>query len=156
METQHINVDLQPDYVRLDIKGRITQLTIPENILVEKSKVQRSTTTGVLQLTMPKAELTAIQAQQLRIQRRLEQREQERKLRELEKQQQEAKEQAEKEQKAMTATRMAKAEDYDNQDFVIREAELEEEKQKRLAAKKKKFEEEFVIDFDIDEVPPLE
>ena len=62
METQHINVDLQPDYVRLDIKGRITQLTIPENILVEKSKVQRSTTTGVLQLTMPKAELTAIQA----------------------------------------------------------------------------------------------
>ena len=48
LETQHINVDLQPDYVRLDIKGRITQLTHPENILVEKSKVQRSTTTGVL------------------------------------------------------------------------------------------------------------
>lgn len=56
----------------------------------------------------------------------------------------------------MTATRMAKVEDYEKKDFVIRETELEEEKQKRLAAKKKKFEEEFVIDFDIDEVPPLE
>jgi hypothetical protein len=74
----------------------------------------------------------------------------------LEKQQKEAKDQAEKEQKASTATRMAKAEDYDKKDFLIREAELDEEKQKRLAAKKKKFEEEFVIDFDIDEVPPLE
>jgi hypothetical protein len=56
----------------------------------------------------------------------------------------------------MTATRMAKAEDYDQKDFLIREAELDNEKEKRLAAKKKKFDEEFVIDFDIDEVPPLE
>lgn len=39
MDTQHINVDLNPDYLRLDIKGRFTQLSIPENILVEKSKV---------------------------------------------------------------------------------------------------------------------
>jgi hypothetical protein len=51
---------LNPDYVRLDIKDRITQLSIPENILVEKSKVQRSTTTGVLQLTMPKMALDAV------------------------------------------------------------------------------------------------
>jgi len=48
MDTSAINVDLQPNYVRLDIKGRITQLSIPEDILVEKSKVQRSTTTGCL------------------------------------------------------------------------------------------------------------
>ena len=63
MDTSAINCDLQPDYIRLDIKGRITQLSIPEEILVEKSKVQRSTTTGWLQLTMPKAQLTKIEAQ---------------------------------------------------------------------------------------------
>lgn len=34
-----MNVDLNPDYVRLDIKERITQLSLPENVLVEKSKV---------------------------------------------------------------------------------------------------------------------
>jgi len=63
MDTANIDVDLQPEYVRLDIKGRITQLSIPEEVIVEKSKVQRSTTTGVLQLTMPKAQITKIEAQ---------------------------------------------------------------------------------------------
>lgn len=48
MDTSHINVDLNPNYIRLNIKERYTQLSIPEDILVEKSKVQRSTTTGVL------------------------------------------------------------------------------------------------------------
>jgi hypothetical protein len=60
METNMIVVDLHPDYCRFDIKGRITQLTHPEFIIVEKSKVQRSTTTGILQLTMPKEKYTAI------------------------------------------------------------------------------------------------
>ena len=60
LETASIGVDLQPNYVRLDIKGRITQLSIPEDILVEKSKIQRSMTTGVLQLTMPKAQFDKI------------------------------------------------------------------------------------------------
>lgn len=63
---------------------------------MEKSKVQRSTTTGVLCLTMPKANITDIEAQQMRIQRRLEQREHARKLRDLEKQQEIAQEAAEK------------------------------------------------------------
>ena len=83
-------MDLHPDFVRLDIKGRITQLAHPEFIIVEKSAVQRSTTTGVLQLTMPKEQFSEIQAQNMRIQRRLEQREHERKLRELEKKQEAA------------------------------------------------------------------
>lgn len=42
MDTNSLNVDLHPDYVRCDIKGKITQLLIPEDILVEQSKVQRS------------------------------------------------------------------------------------------------------------------
>jgi hypothetical protein len=33
---------------------------------------------------------------------------------------------------------------------------LDDEKKKRLDERKKKFYEEFKIDFDIDEVPPLE
>lgn len=39
MDTNSLNVDLQPEYVRCDIKGKITQLLIPEEILVEKSLV---------------------------------------------------------------------------------------------------------------------
>jgi len=39
MDTSAIDVDLQPNYLRLDIKGRITQLSHPEDILVEKSKI---------------------------------------------------------------------------------------------------------------------
>jgi protein TilB len=35
MDTNSLNVDLHPDYVRCDIKGKITQLVIPEEILVE-------------------------------------------------------------------------------------------------------------------------
>ena len=51
---------------------------------------------------------------------------------------------------------MAPAEDYDNNQFIIRAAETDEEKKKRLEAKKEKFYKEFKPDFDIDEVPPLE
>ena len=58
--------------------------------------------------------------------------------------------------KAQTATRMAKVEDYEKKDFLIRETELEQEREERLAAKKKKFMEEFKPDFDLDEVPDLE
>ena len=39
MDTALINVDLQPTYLRLDIKGRVTQLSIPEDVIAEKSKV---------------------------------------------------------------------------------------------------------------------
>ena len=37
MDTSMLNVDLQPTYVRVDVKGKITQLCMPEEILVEKS-----------------------------------------------------------------------------------------------------------------------
>eukprot|EP01022_Parablepharisma_sp_SALTPOND_P020009 TRINITY_DN3522_c0_g1_i1.p1 TRINITY_DN3522_c0_g1~~TRINITY_DN3522_c0_g1_i1.p1 ORF type:complete len:340 (+),score=47.95 TRINITY_DN3522_c0_g1_i1:786-1805(+) len=54
LDTSLINVDLNPMYVRMDIKGKITQLKLSEEIIVGKSKVQRSTTTGALQLVCPK------------------------------------------------------------------------------------------------------
>lgn len=76
MDTSLVNVDLNPLYVRVDIKGKITQLKFEEEILVDQSKVQRSTTTGVLKITMPKANISEIQARQMR----LTQKEQEKKL----------------------------------------------------------------------------
>lgn len=100
---------------------------------------------------MPKANITDIEARQMRVKRRIEQREKEKKLRELEKQQQLAKEEAERAKK-----QLAKAEEYENNQFIIREAETDEEKRKRLEAKKQKFYDEFQPDFDLDEVPPLE
>lgn len=106
---------------------------------------------------MPKANLTQIEAQKLRIQRRLEQKENERKIRELEKQQQLAIEK--KEQEEEKVTKLKKPENYDSKNFIIREWETDEEKRQRLDAKKQKeqkFMEQFEPDFDLDEVPPLE
>ena len=82
-----------------------------------------------------------------------------RKLRDLEKTLEEARidaEVIEEEKEGVRSNKFAKPEDYDNTNFVIREAELASEKKKREDAKKKKFYEEFKPDFDIDEVPPLE
>ena len=72
METAQIECDLHPDYVRINVKGKVTQLAHPEFIQVEKSQVQRSQTTGVLQLTMPKEKYDDIAAQNMRIQKRME------------------------------------------------------------------------------------
>ena len=60
METSLIDVDLHPAYVRIDIKGKITQLRFPCEIVVERSKVTRSQTTGSLQITMPKLQKTLV------------------------------------------------------------------------------------------------
>lgn len=97
---------------------------------MEKSKLQRSTTTGVLCLTMPKSNITTLEAQQLRIKRRLEQREHERKLRALEKQQEVATEDAEKLQadEAGRAAAKDKLTALDSKNFLIREEELDHEK----------------------------
>jgi len=52
--------------------------------------------------------------------------------------------------------KLARPDDYDNTKFIIREAELADEKARKDEEKKKKFYEEFKPDFDLDEVPPLE
>ena len=63
MTTDSLNVDLQPTYCRVDIKGKITQIRFDEEILTERSTVQRSTTTGWLCITMPKADYDELRAQ---------------------------------------------------------------------------------------------
>ena len=84
MDTSLVNVDLHPVYVRLDIKGKITQLKFDEEILVDKSKIQRSQTTGSLLLTMPKASISEVEARNMRLHKLKEEKDQEDKLKALE------------------------------------------------------------------------
>ena len=60
MDTSMLNVDLQPTFVRVDVKGKVTQIRFDEEILVERSQVQRSQTTGWLCITMPRANIDEI------------------------------------------------------------------------------------------------
>ena len=53
LDTSQIKVDLNPNYVRVDVKGKITQWRFENDIIVEKATVQRSTTTGVLEIKAP-------------------------------------------------------------------------------------------------------
>ena len=85
METGSLNVDLQPEYVRCTIKDKVTQLMLPEEILVEKSQVQRSTTTGALVVTCPKANFDELVAKDKRYAELREEREKKKKLEELNK-----------------------------------------------------------------------
>ncbi|KAF7283499.1 hypothetical protein GWI33_000395 [Rhynchophorus ferrugineus] len=54
LDTNLIDIDLQPIYVKLTIKGKIFQIVFPEEIHVEKSTALRSQTTGHLVLKLPK------------------------------------------------------------------------------------------------------
>jgi protein TilB len=53
LDVSQIKVDLNPQYVRVDVKGKITQLRFDREIIVEKSTIQRSTTTGHLLIKAP-------------------------------------------------------------------------------------------------------
>ncbi|XP_011638328.1 protein tilB homolog [Pogonomyrmex barbatus] len=52
LDTSYIDVDVNPTYVRVIIKGKILQLTLPCEVSIERSNVQRNTTTGSLVVTM--------------------------------------------------------------------------------------------------------
>lgn len=54
LDTSQIDVDLNPTYVRICVKGKVLQLTFPCEIVVHDSEAKRSQTTGSLQLVMPK------------------------------------------------------------------------------------------------------
>jgi len=84
MDTSLVDVDLQPTFVRCDVKGKITQLKFPDEILVEKSTVQRSLCTGKLSITCPKADITEIEARAMRMEKRQELMDKNSKLRDLE------------------------------------------------------------------------
>ncbi len=51
-----MDVDLDPWYVRVDVKGKITQLKFSYEIITSKASVQRSQTTGHLVIKAPLVE----------------------------------------------------------------------------------------------------
>lgn len=55
MDTNLIDVDLQPIYVKITIKGKVFQIVFPEEVAVDRSVAQRSQTTGHLVLKLPKS-----------------------------------------------------------------------------------------------------
>uniref|UniRef100_A0A2K5UBU6 Leucine-rich repeat-containing protein 6 n=1 Tax=Macaca fascicularis TaxID=9541 RepID=A0A2K5UBU6_MACFA len=54
MDTSLINVDVQPTYVRVMIKGKPFQLVLPAEVKPDSSSAKRSQTTGHLVICMPK------------------------------------------------------------------------------------------------------
>ncbi|XP_059060627.1 protein tilB [Achroia grisella] len=55
LDTSLVDIDIQPNYVRVVIKGKVFQLHLPEDVDTTNSTAQRSQTTGHLLVTMPKA-----------------------------------------------------------------------------------------------------
>ncbi|XP_045717268.1 dynein axonemal assembly factor 11 [Phyllostomus hastatus] len=54
MDTSLINVDVQPTYVRVMVKGKPFQLALPAEVSPDSSSAKRSQTTGHLVVCMPK------------------------------------------------------------------------------------------------------
>lgn len=54
MDTALIDVDLQPLYVRVTVKDKIFQISLPEEVSINESMAVRSQTTGHLLITMRK------------------------------------------------------------------------------------------------------
>ncbi|XP_066508934.1 dynein axonemal assembly factor 11-like [Hoplias malabaricus] len=55
LDTSLLDVDIQPTYVRVTIKGKVFQLVLPAEVKPDSSTAKRSQTTGHLLLTMPQA-----------------------------------------------------------------------------------------------------
>nr|XP_040149580.1 protein tilB homolog isoform X3 [Ictidomys tridecemlineatus] len=56
MDTSLIEVDVQPTYVRVMVKGKPFQLVLPAEVKPDSSSAKRSQTTGHLVICMPKVE----------------------------------------------------------------------------------------------------
>nr|XP_043870976.1 dynein axonemal assembly factor 11-like [Solea senegalensis] len=56
MDTSVLDVDVQPTYARVNVKGKIFQMVLPAEVKPDSSTAKRSQTSGHLVLTMPRAE----------------------------------------------------------------------------------------------------
>ncbi|XP_053664319.1 protein tilB [Anopheles marshallii] len=54
LDTSLVDVDAQPNYVRVTIKGKVFQLALKHDIHTDRSTCQRSQTTGHMLVVMPK------------------------------------------------------------------------------------------------------
>ncbi|NWI88307.1 TILB protein, partial [Pitta sordida] len=55
LDTSLLEVDVQPTYIRVLVKGKPFQFVLPEEVKPDSSSAKRSQTTGHLVVTMPKA-----------------------------------------------------------------------------------------------------
>ncbi|XP_046961560.1 protein tilB [Vanessa cardui] len=55
LDTNLLDIDIQTNYIRVSIKGKIFQLHLPEEVDITNSTAQRSQITGHLVIKMPKA-----------------------------------------------------------------------------------------------------
>ncbi|XP_056266444.1 dynein axonemal assembly factor 11 [Pseudoliparis swirei] len=56
MDSSLVDVDVQPTYARVTVKGKVFQMVLPAEVKPDSSTARRSQTTGHLVLTMPRAE----------------------------------------------------------------------------------------------------
>lgn len=54
LDTSLIEVDVQPNYVRVTVKGKVFQMALGAEIRLDESTSKRSQTTGELLIVMPK------------------------------------------------------------------------------------------------------
>lgn len=66
LDTSQMKVDVQPTFVRIQVKDKYFQLALPEEVNPDKGSAKRSQITGHLLITMPKAKpmLSAVSAKQ--------------------------------------------------------------------------------------------
>ena len=60
LSTSLLEADVQPNYVRVMVKGKIFQLHLPKEVKPDSSTSLRSQTTGHLLITMPKVSVGQI------------------------------------------------------------------------------------------------
>lgn len=60
MDTSMLNVDVQPNYVRVEVKEKVTQIPWPDEVMVDTCSIQRSQTTGALCVTATKVNCDVI------------------------------------------------------------------------------------------------
>lgn len=53
VDTSLLEVDVQPTFVRVIIKGELLQLVLPEEVQSDRAVAQRSLASGDLVITMP-------------------------------------------------------------------------------------------------------
>lgn len=60
LDTSLIQVNVNPTYISVRIKGKLTQLRLDEEVYSDKSIIKRSEITGELVVTMPKVNVNQI------------------------------------------------------------------------------------------------
>lgn len=139
LTTDLIDCDVNPTYIRFVVKEKVTQLRLPEEIEVDKSKVERSKTTGCVLVTCPTVYKRPKNTEEAKKQR----------------------EELKKQKKLADLEKEMKNKEYLKGIANLTPGQKESHKIVNKADEKPKEEpqpeeEPYVPDFDLDELPPLE